>query len=55
MVLQLSIFLICVAVLISGRNNMGGTASSRLTTAFYGSNPDATGAVGGTQTKTLVV
>lgn len=40
---------------IAGRNNMGGTASSRLISANYGTNPDATGASGGSQTKTLAL
>lgn len=36
-----------------GRDNMGGTASSRLTTTYYGANPAATGAAGGSQSQTL--
>ncbi len=40
---------------LPGRDNMGGTASARLTTAIYGAaNPDATGAAGGSQSKTLI-
>jgi len=40
---------------IAGRDNMGGTAASRLTTTYFGSNtPDATGAIGGSQSFTLL-
>lgn len=39
---------------IAGRNNMGGTASSNLTTTYYGTNPDAIGAAGGSQSYTLL-
>lgn len=39
---------------IAGRDNMGGTAASRLTTTYFGSNtPDAQGATGGGQSNTL--
>ncbi len=37
-----------------GRDNMSGSAAGVLTTSLYGTNPDALGAVGGTQSKTLV-
>jgi parallel beta-helix repeat protein len=40
-------------MVVAGRNNMGGIASSRLTTSYYGSSPDATGAKGGSQSNTL--
>ena len=39
---------------IAGRDNMGGTAASRLTTTYFG-NASAIGATGGTQSKTLSV
>lgn len=38
---------------LAGRNNMGGTASSRLTTTYYGTSPDGLGAGGGSQSHTL--
>lgn len=37
----------------AGRGNMGGVSAGRLTTPVYGTNPDASGAVGGNQTTTL--
>lgn len=37
-----------------GRDNMSGTAAGTLTSTYYGSNPDALGALGGTQSTTLV-
>lgn len=37
------------------RNNMGGTPSANLTSTYYGANPDALGAVGGSQSKTLAL
>lgn len=37
-----------------GRNNMGGVASAALSAQWYGSNPNAFGAVGGNQSVTLV-
>jgi len=40
---------------LAGRNNMGGTASSRLTTTYYLNNPDALGAVGGLQSHTQTI
>lgn len=40
---------------LAGRNNMGGTASSVLTSTFFGSSPNALGAVGGAQSNTLIV
>jgi len=39
---------------IPGRTNMGGVVSSNLTSAYYGSSPDAVGANGGAQSKTLI-
>lgn len=38
---------------VAGRNNMGGTASSRLTTTYYLNSPDALGAAGGLQSFTI--
>lgn len=38
---------------LPGRDNMGGTASARLTSTYYGANPDAMGASGGTQSVML--
>lgn len=37
-----------------GRNNMGGTAGSTLTSLFYGVTPNALGAAGGTTSNTLL-
>lgn len=37
-----------------GRDNMSGSAAGVVTAAFYGVNPDALGAVGGSQSSTLV-
>lgn len=40
---------------LPGRDNMGGSVASRLTTAYYGSqNPDTLGAAGGGQSQVLV-
>jgi hypothetical protein len=39
---------------VAGRDNMGGTSANRLTTAFYGVSGDGTGAVGGSQSHTLI-
>lgn len=39
---------------IAGRSNMGGTASTNLTSTYFGANPQATGAIGGLQTSTLL-
>ena len=39
---------------IPGRTNMGGVTASNLTNTYYGSNPDAVGVNGGSQSKTLV-
>lgn len=39
---------------IAGRSNMGGVAASNLTSTFFGSNPQAVGAKGGTQSETLL-
>lgn len=38
---------------IPGRNNMGGVVSSNLSSTYYGSVPDAVGAIGGAQSQTL--
>ena len=40
-------------LVLAGRNNMGGTASSRLSTSSYGNNPNALGIGGGNDTFTL--
>lgn len=40
---------------LAGRNNMGGSASSRLTSTYFGSNPDALAAVGGSQSHTQTI
>lgn len=37
-----------------GRTNMGGVTASNLTSTYYGSSPDAIGANGGSQSKTLI-
>lgn len=39
---------------IPGRTNMGGVTSSNLTNTYYGSNPDAVGANGGSQSYSLI-
>lgn len=39
---------------IAGRDNMGGTAASRLTSTYYGETASAIGANGGLQSQTLV-
>jgi hypothetical protein len=39
---------------IAGNNNMGGVASSNLTTQFFATNPNSTGAAGGSQSVTLL-
>lgn len=39
---------------VAGRPNMGGTASTNLTAAFFGNTPAATGATGGLQSSTLI-
>ena len=38
---------------VPGRDNMGGTASARLSATYFGSNPAATGATGGTESKQI--
>ncbi len=40
--------------LIYGKDDMGGSAASRLTTTYYGTDPTIVGNVGGAQSKTLV-
>lgn len=40
---------------LAGRTNMGGVTSSNLTSTYFGSNPDAVGANGGTQSATLTL
>ena len=39
---------------VAGRCNMGGTGCSNLTSAFFNVDPQATGAKGGSQSKTLI-
>ncbi len=39
---------------LAGRDNMNSSVASRLTTAIYGSNPDAINAAGGSQSYTLL-
>lgn len=39
---------------IAGRNNMGGTAGSALTSLYFGTSPNALGAAGGSQSYTLL-
>lgn len=40
---------------IAGNNNMGGVASSNLTTTYFGAtNPNSTGALGGSQSRVLL-
>lgn len=39
---------------LAGRDNMNSSVAGRLTTAVYGSNPDAVNAAGGSQSYTLV-
>lgn len=41
--------------LLFGKDDMGGVAAARLTTAFYGADPAILGQPGGTQSKTLVL
>lgn len=41
------------SVVLAGRPNMGGSDRGLLTTAYYGTNPAALGALGGSQTSTL--
>lgn len=41
-------------VTLSGRPNMGGSDNGKLNSTYYGVNPDATGAFGGTQSTTLL-
>jgi len=37
-----------------GVDNMGGVARGKLTSTYYGANPDSLGVTGGTQTQTLI-
>lgn len=39
---------------IAGRDNMGGSAKGTLTSTYFGTNPDATGATGGNQSFTFI-
>ncbi len=41
-------------VVIAGRTNMGGIATSNLTSTYFGTAPDAQGAIGGNQNKVLI-
>jgi microcystin-dependent protein len=43
-----------IGKVLAGRDNLGGSVAGTLTAAFFGPNPDALGAQGGTQSKTLV-
>jgi microcystin-dependent protein len=43
----------CQGVVLAGRDNMSGTPAGRLTSAYFGVNPDALGALGGAQSQTL--
>lgn len=40
---------------IAGRDNMGGIAASKLTSTYFGTNPSAIGAKGGTESQTLTL
>ncbi|QOG17913.1 phage tail protein [Bradyrhizobium sp. SEMIA] len=40
--------------IVAGKDDMGGSAASRLTSTYFGQNPAAIGAVGGAETKTIV-
>ena len=40
---------------IPGRTNMGGVTSSNLTSTYYGSDPEALGAIGGSQSRALSI
>lgn len=42
-------------VVFAGRTNMGGTASSNLTATYYGISPNALGAIGGAQSKSITI
>ncbi len=43
----------CQGVTLAGRDNMSGTPRAVLTSSYFGTNPDALGAFGGAQSKTL--
>lgn len=42
-------------IVTAGVDNMGGSAASRLTTAYFGTSPDVLGAEGGVQDETLTL
>jgi hypothetical protein len=43
----------CRGVTLAGRDNMGGTPKALLTSTYFGTNPDALGALGGAQNVTI--
>lgn len=43
----------CANVVLAGRGNMSGTSRGLLTSTYFGTSPDALGAFGGTQSKTM--
>jgi len=40
---------------LAGRNNMGGSASTKITSTFYGTDPNGQGAAGGSQTQNSTI
>ena len=45
----------CQGVILAGRDNMSGTARGALSSTYFGTNPDALGAFGGSQSHTLTI
>lgn len=45
----------CQGVALAGRDNMSGTPRGVLSSTYYGTNPDALGAFGGAQNRTIAV
>ena len=43
----------CQGVVLAGRDNMSGSPAARLTSTYFGTNPDALGALGGAQSQTI--
>jgi hypothetical protein len=43
----------CQGTVLAGRDNMSGTPAARLTSTYFGSNPDALGTGGGSQSNAL--
>lgn len=43
----------CQGTVLAGRDNMSGTPAARLTSTYFGTNPDALGVTGGSQSQTL--